>query len=413
MVVGEIIHSRPANLDQALFAIGCVSIILWAGTLWAGQANQEELESYSRQAQQAMAQQDWQTATRALEKLAELTPNVPEVQGDLGLAYYSQGRILEAAQAFERTLKLNPKMTQARLTLGLCYAELGRNQEAVSILEPACRHPPDSQVGRLIGLSLQRAYAAEGQHLRAMTVAEELLKRYPNDPEILFQASRLHADRAYQTMRQLMQADPNSAWVHYATAEVHESLQHYDLATAEYQRALEMQPRLPGVHFRLGRVLLESSKDSKTVDEALSEFQKDLAIDPENSDAEYEIGEINRERGQLEQALEHFSRAVRFHAEFPEALVGLARTLLSLGKYEEARTHLEAAIRLDPSNDVAHFLLASAYKALGEAGNYQKEMAQFEKLRASQARVRSPTPAGLRTSEVTEQVLGSEAFPGR
>ena len=143
----------------------------------AQQRDQSEVESVSRQAQEALAAKDWTAAVKFLERFAELAPNLSEVQGDLGLAYYSENRILEASKAFERALKLNRKMTRAETMLGLCYAELGRNQQAVPILVSAFRRPPDCRLGRLIGLDLQRAYVGLQQYVKAMAVAEELLKR--------------------------------------------------------------------------------------------------------------------------------------------------------------------------------------------------------------------------------------------
>src|SRR5207245_10353761 len=102
-----------------------------------------------------MAAKNWAAAVKSLEKLADLSPDISEVQGNLGVAYYSENRILQASRGFERALKLNPKMTQAQMMLGLCYAELGRNQQAVSILAPACRHPHDRHMGVCIGVYLQ------------------------------------------------------------------------------------------------------------------------------------------------------------------------------------------------------------------------------------------------------------------
>jgi tetratricopeptide (TPR) repeat protein len=375
---------------------------------------QSQIERYSREAEQALAAKDWDRAAQALQELATLEPDVPEVHANLGLAYYSQGRVLDAARAFERALKLNPAfggMAQAKLLLGLCDAELGRDQEAATILEPAFHHPPDTQMGRLIGLDLQRAYMRLKQQDKAIVVSDELLRRYPDDPEILFQASRLYANRAYELMRGLIQSAPDSFWVHYANAEVHESLQRYDLALAEYRKVLEMEPRLPGVHFRIGRAILLTSRDPKAIDEALREFEAELRIAPQNPDAEYEIGEILRQRGQFERAAERFGKAIEYHPEFEEAQIGLARTLLTLGRPQEAVAHLLEAIRLDPRNEVPHFLLGSAYKALGDATNAQKEMAVFHRLRASNSQASKQSPAASGSAEVTPQSLGSEAPP--
>ncbi len=348
-----------------------------------------------------MAAKDWPAAVKSLEKLAELAPSVPEIQANLGLAYYSQNRLIEAANAFERALKLNPKTPRAEMMLGLCYAELGRNREAVLILAPAFRRPADQQMERLVGLDLQRAYAGLEQYEMAVAVADELLKRYANDPEILFQSSRLHADRSYGLMNHLMQGSPDSVWVHYAKAEVQASLQHQDLAIPEYRKVLEMEPRMPGIHFKVGRAILQSSKETNAVDEAFHEFELELAISPENSDAEYEIGEICRQRAQFDAAIDHFSRAVQYHPNFAQARIGLASTLMSRGEMREALPHLLEAVRIEPQNEVAHFRLASLYKALGDTANQQKEMASFQKLHSAAS---SGEPQ-LTGASVTQQTI--------
>src|SRR5438034_9196546 len=136
----------------------------------AQKVNQSAIETTSKQAQEAMAAKDWAVAVKSLEMLAGLSPGVSEVQANLGLAYYSDNRILEASTAFERALKLNPKMTQAETTLGLCYAELGRNQQAIVILAWARRHPSDTQLGPPIGMDSQPASESLQQQGQPMTV---------------------------------------------------------------------------------------------------------------------------------------------------------------------------------------------------------------------------------------------------
>ena len=185
----------------------------------------EGIQRYSADAEQAMAARDWAAAAKALQQLAKLAPAVPEVHANLGLAYYSQNRIVEAATEFEKALSLNARIAQASWMLGLCDAELGKNEAAIKLLEPAWSHPPDEQSGRLIGIDLLRAYSGSHAYGKAGMLGEELLRRYPKDPEVVYQVSRLHADRSYALMQQLVQTAPDSYWIHLASAQVHESLQ--------------------------------------------------------------------------------------------------------------------------------------------------------------------------------------------
>ncbi len=240
-------------------------LCFWPGTA-APQTNKAEIERYSQATEHGMAKKNFEEAAAALEKLAQLTPNVAEVHGNLGMVYCAQGRFGQAAAALQRALKVNSSMSNAELMLGISFAELGRSREAVPILEPAFRHPPDSQIGRLIGLELQRAYVALQEYAKADAISHELLNRYADDAEILYHASRLHGDRTLQLMNRLVNIAPNSVWVQLAFAQVHESEKRYDAAITQYRLALKMDPRLPGVHFSLGRALLLSSNSEKARD---------------------------------------------------------------------------------------------------------------------------------------------------
>jgi predicted Zn-dependent protease len=361
--------------------------------------SESEADQLSEQAKRALAAQHWAEAAAALEKLAHLAPTVPEVHANLGMAYYFQGRPDEALASFDRALKLKPKIPQVRIMAGICQAELGRNREAITVLAPAFRKPSDQEIGRLIGLHLQQAYSELKQHDNATATGEELLRRYPDDAEIIFQVSRLYADRSYELMSHLMRSDPDSAWVHYANAQVQDSLARYEVARQEYENVLKRQPAMPGVHYRLGRViLLGAPRTPESLEEASRAFEEELAISPRHPDAEYELGEINREQSRYDLALDHFSRAVSQQPDFIEARIGLGRTLLKVGQTAQAVPHLKEAARLDPENKVPHALLARAYRALGDSAASQAEIDAYRKLGQSGTSTFVPA-VGARTAQ--------------
>ena len=363
-------------------AIRCSALLLFAVSVTgvSGQGRGSDLDRYSDQARQALAAKKWAEAAQLLEHLSRLAPEVAEVQANLGLARYFEGRPAEALVSFERARKLNPALAQVGLMIGLCDADLGRYREAAGLLAPAFEHPPDDETGRLIGLHLERSYAELKQFDKALAAGEELVRRYPNDPEILYQLSRLHADRSFALMSDLVRVAPDSAWTHYANAQVQESLDRFDAAEQEYRNALQRDPRMLGAHYHLGRVILRATRTVESVEKARHEFEQELAISPDNADAEYELGEIEREHGNLDAAVSHFDRALHSHPDFVEAQVGIAKTLMKLGRPGDALPHLAEASRLDPGNKIPHYLLASAYKSIGDAASAAREISLYQKL---------------------------------
>jgi tetratricopeptide (TPR) repeat protein len=350
-------------------------------------ANEREadLDRYSDQARQALAAKNWSEAAQALEHLTQLAPKVPEVHANLGLAYFFEGRPAEALASLERARQLNPQLPQLEPMIGLAKAELGQCADAIKILAPTFSHPSDSDTGRLSGLHLLRCYSQMKQPDKALITGETLLTRYPSDPEILYQLSRLHAERSSDLMSALLRTAPDSAWMHYANAQVQESLDRPDTAAQEYHHALEKDPAMLGVHYKLGRLILRGSRTPEAVEKAKREFQQELALSASNADAEFELGEIDREQHQTDSAIAHFERAIRFHPGFVEAHLGVARALLELGHTADAVTHLQKAASLDPANKVPHYLLASAYKSLGDSDGAAREFAAYKRLGASSA----------------------------
>ena len=71
--------------------------------------------------------------------------------------------------------------------------------------------------------------------------------------------------------------------------------------------------------------------------------------------------------------------------------------------------HLEAAIQLNPTNEISHFLLASAYKSLGNSTDSENEMALYKRYhsQASQEKSREADqpPQAMATPSFTKQTL--------
>ena len=116
--------------------------------------------------------------------------------------------------------------------------------------------------------------------------------------------------------------------------------------------------RNPGsflAHNNLGTLLLREAR----IDEALSEFQKVVAIAPDYEVGHYDLGHALLRRGQLDAAISELRKAVELDPSYANAHNNLANALLSQGKPREALEHYEAALKLRPNNaDFANNLAA-------------------------------------------------------
>jgi tetratricopeptide (TPR) repeat protein len=307
--------------------------------------------------------------------------------------------------ALRQALKLKPSLPNASVLLAMSLSELGQFDEALPGLEKGFKQAADTVLRRSAGLQLQRAYTGLGRHAEAVNVALQLAQLYPKDPEILYQASRLYANFAYVTLLSLAEVAPDSLWIHLAAGEANESQGLYDAALREYRAALAIDPKRPGIHFRVGRVLLaRAEQGTNGADrEALNEFAQELRDDPTNANAAYEIAEIHRKAGDLGSARTFFETALQHYPDFEEALVGLGRSLIALQEPKLAITYLSKAIALNSKSEIAYYNLAQAHRALGDTAAQEKALTVFEQLRSASERA-SPAAAPSRP-EVTKQKL--------
>ena len=396
-----------------LAPVAAIAALLIAGVGSLHAAQQPDpavLQQYAKEGERALAEGRYADAQKAYETLRQLTPGTAEVQARLGLIYFQQGKFAEAIAPLREAIRLKPALPKVDALLGMSLSELGRYDEALPAVTKAFSQSGDPVLRRMAGLHLQRIYTGLGRDRDAVDVALRLSQLYPDDPEVLYHSGRLFANFAYlQTMR-LATVAPDSVWLHQAAGEANESQGLYDAAIREYRQVLANAPRRPGIHFRIGRVLLARSKsDASNADastdllEARRAFEEELAVDPTNANAAYELGEMNRTAGELEAARKFFAQAVTSYPAFEQALVGLARTLIALGRPAEALPYLQAALKGNPENDVAHYQVAQAYRALGNTAEQEKALAEFNRVRTLAARRTTAVPETLR--DVTPQVL--------
>lgn len=405
----EVLYSDHLR-EQRSLVLAVLILLLVFSPIRAQQTNTAQLQQYSQEGEKALAAGRYDEAAQAYEKLRELAPNLAEAHARLGLIYFQQGKFEQAVPALQQAIKLKPTLPNTDVLLAMALSELGRYREALPVLEKAFKRASDSALRRASGLQLQRAYTGLQQDDKAVEVALELTRAYPKDPEVLYHAGRLFGNYAYLSTVKLAEIAPDSLWLHLAAGEANESQGRADAALQEYKEVLSLQPNRPGVHYRIGRVLLararQSTDDTTSETEALKAFEQELQLDATNANAAYEAGEIHRKSARFDRAFELFSRAVKHYPEFEEALVGQGRTLLGLGKAAEALAPLRKAIALNAANEVSWFQLAQTQRALGNASEQQKALAEFGRLRelkASQA-VNNSLPR----RDVTKQSLDAK-----
>jgi len=114
-------------------------------------------------------------------------------------------------------------------------------------------------------------------------------------------------------------------------------------------------------------------------DEARSQLERELALDPTNVEAHVLVAEELFRRGDLAGALAHFTHAAELDPSDPDHASNAASTLIDLGRLDEARVFPDRALALNPDHAYA---LSNRSRSLEREGRYEE--AERTLLRAQQ-----------------------------
>jgi tetratricopeptide (TPR) repeat protein len=277
------------------------------------------------------------------------------------------------AQGSQKASTTSPAASALR---AVSLAQSGHCKEALPVLKQVMPRAADKDLKRSVGFAGVRCAMLADQPDAAEDFLRFLNREFPKDAEVLYLSVHTYSDLSTRAAAELATTAPKSDQALELNAEAFESQGKWDDAARQYRLILQQNPRMPGIHFRLGRLLLSKPNPPSTVaEEAKKEMQQELEIDPTNAGAEYVLGALAQQNQQWDEAIPHFSRAAKLDPTFGDAFLGLGACLGSAKRYSEAIPPLETAVKLQPENPAPHYLLAIAYSRTGRKEDGDKQFA--------------------------------------
>jgi tetratricopeptide (TPR) repeat protein len=372
--------------------------------------HQEQAARYAEAGRNAMTTGNYADARENFEKLEKLEPGIAEVHATLAAIYFKQREYELSVSEVRAALKIKPSLPKLDSLLGLGLSELGQFKEALPHLEKGFKQTVDTEVRRMCGLQLLRAYSGLNRDSDAVETSLALDKQFPDDPEVLYHTGRIYGNFAYFVMTKLHEKAPGSIWMLQAQGEANEAQKEYDAAIVAFNHVATLDPRRPGIHYRLGRIYLSRLRNTQSPEDrqaAKREFLAELDIDPGNGNAAYELAKMSADENDLNDARERFETLISRFPDFEQALVGIGGVYLQSQAGAQAVAPLERATKLDPNDEVAWYRLALAERAANHPDEAQKALQTFRKLHEASSTSNKP-PA---TDEVTPQQLDPGAQP--
>jgi len=146
----------------------------------------------------------------------------------------------------------------------------------------------------------------------------------------------------------------------------------YESKETLWTDTLARNPNCGMAHNNLGMALLQKGQ----VDEAISHFRRALEINPNYTNAHNNLGNILSKRGQLDEAIAHYQRALEIAPNYANAHSNLGNALVRKGNLDEAIAHYQKALEIDPNDAEAHNNLGNV---LLRKGQFDEAIVHYQK----------------------------------
>ena len=265
----------------------------------------------------------------------------------LAIAYMRQNLLDDALREARSAVTLDPNHIGAHYILSNIYYAREEYEQAKPELEFVFSNAPDFEIARALGFT----YLS--------------LKEIEN--------ARAHFKRTLEMLKE------ETAGIHILFAKFYERTNFPADAERELKRAIEIDPNANKVNLYLGYLLMQNGGAGR-MDEALSWFKKELALDPNDFYANFYAGVAANTNNENETALPFLKRAIELNPQSGEAHVFLAQAQLALEDLENAEKNLRQAVSLESANKKntqsrrTHFLLGRLLIRTGRQEEGRKEL---------------------------------------
>ena len=354
----------------------------------------------------------WQQAIAALHKALLLNHNLTAPHLFLGLAAYHLSDTRMAVTELQTYLSDKPEDVLGRLWLG--YAHAAEHQHAAAIQDFSAvlaSHPGDVnaeyalgqsslELGRDLIRQLQslapaspylfqlageqyRTIGDEGQANKAFALAAGKQNVQPAagstgaaKEQQLYQQAHDAEATAQAAFDSVVKNAPDSDRAHEIRADAFLLQQQDTAALAEYRAAAAQNPTLPGIHASIASCLMQQSQFA----DALAELQTELRLQPESPEVLMELGRVQFAMGNTTAAIATLQKAAAHNNAPAPTYLLLGRALLQNNDARNAASALLTYIATQPDSATAHYLLARAYRILGDRPDMGKELSNYQRL---------------------------------
>ena len=403
VALNPVARDAHLNLGSALLEADRVEEGLAASRI-AAEQRPDTPGPYANLGRALQAQGKHEEAEKNLRRALEIDPKHLSALQNLAESYRKQRWAEEAIEAYGKVLAIDADYALAHAGLGHTLFTLGRHQDALASMGRALEiHPELSMAGALhlhmgrAALELERFDLAEDHLERAFGLlpnsAEPLLdlaelrarqgrgddaedyrhrarEMFGGNPEALHNVAESlrkegRLDEAIATYLQVIEIDPESAPGHAGLGIAYYQTENNEVAIDTMTRALELDPDLavaPTLRVFIGHSMRALGRG----EEADSQYELALEIDPRNAEALDHLAMSRFGQKRFEEALELYRTLAQVQPDSAATHSNLGAVLHHLGRNDEAMESIERALAIDPDHELANIGRREVQKALDQ-----------------------------------------------
>ena len=346
---------------------------------------QDDVNGAFARATQLHESGDIQGAIRGYQAILAAHPQRGDVRSNLGAAYSRLGRYEEAIEQYKQALALDSHNEAIRFNLALAYYKAAWFAEAASQLSQFLAAAPKSLPQRANAIRLLAECEVRlGEYKKVIALLSPIAESDASDRTVAYLlGSALIGDGQAEKGQVIIDRvfrEENSAEARLLMGSILLLADDGHGAIKEFERGLELNPKLPTLRAWYGRALMRMGDGEK----AKTVFKGELTDNPNDFEANLYLGVLLRQDKLFEEAFTYLSRALQLRPRDQQAYYHLAAVYVARGLPNEARPLLESVVREHPDFIEAHVLLASVYYRLNRNADGKREQEVIQKLTAEQ-----------------------------
>ena len=403
-----------SDCSSEVFELYCKILIEQNNTELAGSTVCKGLDLFENSIELNFIKADILDSLGKIEMAVEQYDKVIELSENHSIAYNNKSYELNKLKRYNEALECANKSIELEPSSAHTY-----KNKAISLLGlelySECLDATEQAINKYQYLS--EAYAIKMEALIAVNYLDEALAVYNKaaelglrDAKLYYQKSRalMYMERYKESISCIDSAleleDKNSDY-YYVKGLSYYYIKEYDNAIDLFNSAIDYDNNNGGAYFYKVRCLLNTSRDdeacetidsaiklnighldkfynfkgfifgdSKKYEDAISQFEKAIEIEPTVGEYYYSAGRAYSDNGNYDKAIEYYKKSIELDPETIETYVNISYCYYNMKNYHSCIEYCTMANEIDDEYSLSHQNKGWAYYQLGDLMNAQKEL---------------------------------------